>query len=203
MARAHNETRLRIVPANEASWADIQTVFGTRGWPHACQCQWFKVSAAQFKAASWQELEQKQRTLTHCGETGTATTGLVAYLDGEPAGWVAVEPRVNYVRMQTQRIPWLGRDEDKNDPDVWAITCFVTRVGFRRRGLMHELARAAADFARERGARAVEGYPLVTRPGEKDGWGDLFVGTLSAFAAAGFSQVSRPSPRRAVMRLDF
>jgi hypothetical protein len=34
-------------------------------------------------------------------------------------------------------------------------------------------------------------------------WGELFVGSRSMFAAAGFAEVSRPSPRRAVMRIDF
>ena len=32
-----------IVPANEASWDDLQTVFGNRGEPATCQCQWFKI----------------------------------------------------------------------------------------------------------------------------------------------------------------
>jgi hypothetical protein len=32
---------------------------------------------------------------------------------------------------------------------------------------------------------------------------ELHVGTLSAFAAAGFTAMSRPTIRRAVMRIDF
>ena len=204
MAPTPSTDELRIVPANEAIWADIQTVFGPRGDAHGCQCQWFTLTSAQWRATSLDQREQRQRELTHCGEpTTTHTTGLVAYLGDEPVGWVAVEPRINYVRMQTQRIPWLGRDEDKADADVWAVSCFVTRVGFRGRGLMAELAAAAADFARDRGATAAEGYPLVLKPGERLGWGELYVGAVSAFAAAGFHEVSRPSPRRAVMRIDF
>ncbi|GAA4153610.1 GNAT family N-acetyltransferase [Gryllotalpicola daejeonensis] len=204
MAETLSDAQLRIVPANEASWSDIQAIFGARGWPHTCQCQWFKIPSKDFKAASWQQLEQFQRELTHCDEpNATATTGLVAYLEDQPAGWVAVEPRANYVRMRAQRIPWLGRDEDKDDQDVWAITCFVTRIGFRGRGLMAELAHAAAAYARERGARAIEGYPLVVAPGERLAWGELFVGARSAFEAAGFTEVSRPTDRRVVMRIDF
>ena len=63
------------------------------------------------------------------------------------------------------RVPWEGRAEDKPDDSVWAVTCFVTRAGFRRRGVSRALARAAVDFARERGARALEGYPMITSPG--------------------------------------
>ena len=65
--------------------------------------------------------------------------------------------------MRTYRIPWEGRAEDKTDDSVWAVTCFVTRAGFRKRGVSRALARAAVDFARERGARAVEGYPMTTK----------------------------------------
>ena len=74
------------------------------------------------------------------------------------------------------------------------MTCFVTRAGFRRRGISHALARAAVDFARERGARALEGYPMITQPGKEITWGELHVGSRSIFAAAGFTEVSHPTP---------
>ena len=83
------------------------------------------------------------------------------------------------------------------------MTCFLTRAGFRRRGVSYALARAAVDFAKARGARAIEGYPMIIRPGQEITWGELHVGTRTIFAAAGFTEVSRPSPRRVVMRIDF
>ena len=63
-------------------------------------------------------------------------------------------------------------------------------------------SRAAVDFARERGARALEGYPMIPERGKDVPWGELHVGHASIFAAAGFSEVSRPTLRRAVMRVD-
>jgi hypothetical protein len=65
------------------------------------------------------------------------------------------------------------------------------------------MARAAVDFARKRGARALEGYPMITHPGQEVTWGELHVGSRSIFAAAGFAEVSRPTLRRVVMRIDF
>ncbi len=100
-------------------------------------------------------------------------------------------------------MPWEGRAEEKGDDSVWAVTCFVTRVGYRRRGISRALARAATDFARERGARAVEGYPMLTQPGQDIAWGELHVGSRSSFEAAGYAEVSHPTPRRFVMRVDF
>ena len=78
-------------------------------------------------------------------------------------------------------------------------TCLFTRAGFRKRGISRALARAAVDYARKRGARAIEGYPMTTTNAIAE---ELHVGTHSVFAGAGFSEVTRPTPRRAVMRID-
>jgi GNAT superfamily N-acetyltransferase len=192
------------VPANEASWEDLQTIFGPRGEPHRCQCQWFLIPASEWRGVSLEDRAQRLREQTDCGHPDAeSTSGLVAYLDAEPAGWCAVEPRVNYPRLRDGRVPWLGRSEDKDDPGVWAVTCFVTRAGYRRRGVSRALAAASVGFARDRGARALEAYPIVIKPGQEFGWGELYVGSSEIFAAAGFRVVSRPTERRVVMRMDF
>ncbi len=152
-----------------------------------------------------EELAFRLRSQTDCGhpESGR-TSGLVAYLDGEPVGWCAVEPRSAYPRLLLKtRVPWAGRAEDKTDDSVWAATCFVTRTGFRRRGISRALAHAAVDFARQRGARALEGYPMLTEPGQEIMSVELNVGSRSIFVAAGFAEVGRPTLRRVVMRIDF
>jgi hypothetical protein len=56
------------------------------------------------------------------------------------------------------------------------------------------------DFARERGARALEGYPITTTDVLLE---ELHVGTEGVFADAGLRVVSRPTVRRVVMRVDF
>lgn len=198
------DVAISVVPANEASWEDLKTVFGTRGDASRCQCQWFKIRDFEWRSVPVDERAERLREQTGCGRPEARTTsGLVAYLDGEPVGWCAVEPRTSYARLLRARVPWTGRAEDKADDGVWAVTCFVTRTGFRRRGVSRALAGAAVDFARERGARAIEGYPMVTQPGREFTWGELFVGSRSIFAAAGFAEVSRPTRRRVVMRIDF
>jgi GNAT superfamily N-acetyltransferase len=199
-------TDVTVVPANEASWEDVQTVFGTRGDPPRCQCQRYKLWPKEsWNSVGREELAHRLRVQAECGHPKSkSTAGLVAYLDGEPVGWCAVEPRSAYHGLQRSfRVPWEGRNEDKQDETVWAVTCFVVRAGYRRRGITYELARAAVDFARERGARALEGYPMLTNPGQDIAWGELHVGKRSIFEAAGFAEVSHPTPRRVVMRVDF
>jgi GNAT superfamily N-acetyltransferase len=196
--------QLAIVPANEASWDDLVAIFGTTDYPGRCQCQRFKI-AGWF----WRDSTQEQRTAmlrqqTACGDSdATATTGLVAYLGDEPVGWVAVEPRTAYPKLRTSRVVWPGRDEDKDDDRVWAVTCFLVRKGYRKRGITYALAAATVGFARERGARALEAYSMSTPPGKEITWGEMHVGSRQVFAEAGFTEVSRPSARRVVMRIDF
>jgi GNAT superfamily N-acetyltransferase len=195
---------LTVVPANEASWADVKAIFGAADYPARCLCQRFKVPGWIWRDSTQEGRADALRTQTACGDPDApATSGLVAYVGGEPAGWVAVEPRTAYPKLRTLRVPWTGRDEDKFDGGIWAVTCFVVRKGFRGRGLTYPLAAAAAGFARERGARALEAYAMITQPGKEITWGELHVGAVQVFQEAGFRQIGHPTPRRVIMRIDF
>jgi GNAT superfamily N-acetyltransferase len=197
------EASVTVVPANETSWTDLQAVFGTRGQASRCQCQRYKLAPREsFASFPEEERAHRLRLQADCDRPDAeGTSGLVAYLDGEPAGWCAVEPRPAYPGLvRAYRVPWSGRSEDRHDENVWAVTCLLTRAGFRRRGVSRALARAAVDFARGGGARALEGYPMTTTNAIDE---ELHVGTLGTFLAAGFVEVHRPSPRRAVVRIDF
>src|SRR5438876_398909 len=183
--------QLTIVPANQASWDDLVAIFGNADYPGRCRCQKLKVAGWIWRDSTQEGRTAMLRAQTACGDpNAAATSGLVAYVEGEPAGWVAVEPRTAYPKLRTSRVPWTGRDEDKDDDGVWAVTCFVVRTGYRARGLTYPLAQAAADFARGRGARAVEAYPMITQPGKVITWGELHVGARQAFEDAGFAEVS-------------
>jgi GNAT superfamily N-acetyltransferase len=197
---------LRIVGANQASWEDIQAVFGTRGPAATCQCQRYKLRPREsFASFPAEERAFRLRQQTDCGHPESDTTsGLVAYLGDDPAGWCAVEPRIAYAGLlRNNRVPWAGRAQDKSDPGVWAVTCVFTRAGFRRRGISQELVRAAVGFARRRGANALEGYPMITESGANITWDEIHVGSRSIFAAAGFTEITHPTKRRVVMRIDF
>ncbi|KHL10713.1 acetyltransferase (GNAT) family protein [Mumia flava] len=197
------DTAVTIVPASDATAPDLEAIFGTRGDAARCQCQHFKIRDRDWSAHSREELRERLREQTACGRPDSpSTSGLVAYLDGEPVGWCALEPRAEYARLRRMRTPWAGRDEDKDDRGVWALVCFVVRAGYRRRGISYALARAAVPFARERGATRLEGYPMDVDADTTITWGEMYVGHRRVFEAAGFREVTHPSQRRCVMVHD-
>lgn len=204
MRAVAGELELEVLPANEASWADLQAVFGVRGQAASCRCQWFKLGWHDLHdTMPVEERIERQRFQTACGSPDSPTTsGLIGYLDGEPVGWCAVEPRSAYATLSEQRTILKRRSEDRADQSVWAVTCFFTRVGYRHRGVMSAMARAAVEHARVRGARALEAYPISTEPGVDIPWGEAHVGALDVLLDAGFAEVAHPTKRRYVVRID-
>lgn len=191
-----------VLPAHEVPWEDLQMVLGVRGPAHRCQCQRYKLASKEaFGTFPQEERAGRLRAQTDCGNPGaTRTSGLVAYLAEEPVGWCAVEPRPAYDGLvRVARVPWAGRAEDRSDTSVWAVTCLLTRTGFRRQGVSKALARASIDHARSHGARVLEAYPMTTTSVLPE---ELHVGTVATFSEAGFTEVGRPTVRRVVMRVD-
>ena len=131
-----------MVPANEASWDDLQMVFGTRGPATSCQCQRYKLRPREFFAGfPAEERAERLRQQTDCGRPEpTRTSWLVAYLDSEPVGSVRGRATIaDEGLVRNNRVPWEGREEDKTDASVWAVTCLFTRAGFRKRGVSRAL----------------------------------------------------------------
>lgn len=190
---------LRIVPANEASWDDLQQIL--TGAAGRCQCQRQRLGDRDWWYMPVSERAAILREETHCGDPrATETIGVVAYLDDEPVGWAAVDRRGVYGRLRGSPVPWKGRAQDKDDPAVWAIACIIVRKGYRGRGYTYPLVAAATEHARNHGAAAVEGYPML---GTDVIWDEMNVGPLGPFIAAGYREVSHPTKRRMVVRIEF
>ncbi|HZI98670.1 MAG TPA: GNAT family N-acetyltransferase, partial [Actinomycetales bacterium] len=144
-----------VLPLTAERWDDAVVVFGSRGDPARCWCQWFRMRSAAWKDAR----TASNRAALKVQVDDDPPPGLLAYVGDEPAGWVAVAPRTAYERLRHSPKVVAAVGEDLDDGSIWAVTCFVVRTGFRRRGLAGALLDAAVAFAREHGARVVEGYP--------------------------------------------
>jgi GNAT superfamily N-acetyltransferase len=126
--------------------------------------------------------------------TANREPGLIAYEGNEPIAWCAVAPRQDYVALERSRIL-----KPIDDEQVWSISCLFIKKSFRRQGVSAHLLRAAVEFAAQRGAKIVEGYPVEP---SMENMPDPFLwhGTPSAFRAAGFAEALRRSKSRPIMR---
>ncbi|WP_446665948.1 N-acetyltransferase family protein [Flexivirga sp. B27] len=194
---------ITIKPANRAASSDLVTVLGAHGSAAECQCQRYRLERGESFANTPVEA-RAERLLDQaaCGDSrAPRSSGLIAFLDDEPVGWCAVAPRAEYSGLvrNSNQTAWRGRQEDRSDPAVWAVTCVFTRVGYRGRGVATALAAATPDFARAGGARRVEAYPITVADAR---WGEEHPGPLGIYLEAGFTVIHRPSKRRAVVSID-
>ena len=81
---------------------------------------------------------------------------------------------------------------------VWALSCFYTRIGYRRQGVTKALISEALKVAKRAKAPALEAYPFdaTVSPSASS------TGYAATFARAGFKIVARRDPPRPIMRHD-
>jgi GNAT superfamily N-acetyltransferase len=183
---------ITIEPVTADRFADAEHALSGGGDGHSCQCQWWMITNAQWQGTSMEEREGMLRS-----EVDAGPPALVAYVDGEAAGWVRVGPRAAQVRLARTRA-FAESPHPFDDPSVWAVSCFVVRREHRGAGLTAEMLDAAVTYAREQGARVVEAYPIDPTAANKRS-NELYTGILTTFIAAGFTEVARPKPHLVIV----
>jgi GNAT superfamily N-acetyltransferase len=182
--------KAEVHPVSPERWPDLETLFGPSGAYSSCWCMWFRVTSAEFKRQSGKGTRRGLRSLVSRGRV----PGLLAYLDGRPAGWVSLAPREEFGRIE--RSPILRRIDDA---PVWSIVCFFIGKEHRGAGLARTLLKGAERYARDQGARALEAYPWDPAAGTISA-ADAYIGLLPLFEEAGFREVARRSRGRPVVR---
>jgi GNAT superfamily N-acetyltransferase len=177
-----------IRPATPERWPDVETVFRDCADAGRCWCAYWYLPNRDFKAG-WGE--GNRQVLEDRVEAGLEP-GVLAYVEGAPAGWAGIAPRTDFDRLRRSK-PLAPVD----DRPVWALNCFVVAKAYRRRGLMRPLIRGAVAHALAHGAEVVEAYPVDS---EKVLSWDLFLGSMAALREAGFVEVARRLPRRPILR---
>ena len=177
-----------VRPVARESWGDVETLFGRGGAANGCWCQYWLIGAGYHK----HDRDQNKAALRRQIDGGSA--GLLAWMDDVPAGWARFTPR--------SELGWLTarfRDFAFRADAPWALPCFFIPRRHRGQGVMRSLISFAAGWADERSV-AVEAYPVD--PAHPSATRNRFTGVLPAFLEAGFVEVGRLAPDRAVMRLD-
>lgn len=189
---------IEVHPATVDRFDDVVTILAPSN-PDApvCWCLSYRIPHAEYRALVGAD---RPARLRRYAEEGTPP-GVIAYVDGEPAGWCSVSPRSSHHRlMHSRTIPTF------DDTPVWSIICFVIRAPFRGKGLSHHLLRGAIDYARSQEAPILEAYPIDSQ-GERVSSSFAYVGTTNLFESAGFVRVAETKStsgkaKRWLMRLD-
>ena len=177
-------------PVTPERWADFEQLFGPHGASAGCWCMFERLTRAEFAREQGAGNKQTMRAII----AGGAVPGLLAYAGTAPVGWCSIGPRKVYGALERSR-----RLQRVDDQPVWSVVCVFTARSARRQGLTVALLRAAVAYAREHGARIVEGYPVEpSGPDTPDAF--AWRGTASAFRQAGFVEVLRRSPTHPIMR---
>lgn len=175
-------------PVTADRFGDLEAVMDEKAVTRNCFCMYWRRPNGGFG----DERPNRDRFAQRVDEG--PPPGLIAYLDGEPVGWVQVGPR--------REFPTIGRSrllKPVDDLEVWTVNCFVVRSRFRRRGVGHALLEAALAYAGHSGATVVEGYPV---DGERTSVVDYYTGTLGMFSRRGFEEIERRNQTRPIVRLQ-
>jgi GNAT superfamily N-acetyltransferase len=185
-------------PLTPKNWREFELLFGPKGACGGCWCMTWRLKAADYEKMKGAENRKAMKELVK-----KTSPGIIAYADHKPAGWCAVAPRKEYVRLETSRVL-----KPVDDKPVWSVSCFFITKEFRNKGLSAKLLKAAVDFAFSKGATIVEGYPLEPKPPrEGEDWRGLpdvfaWTGFSTVFKKAGFKEVARRSGTRPIMRIE-
>jgi Acetyltransferase (GNAT) family len=135
MSRAVNShpPEIQIAPLTPARWSDLEIVFGDgRGACGQCWCMYWRMPRRDFEASIGASTRQLFRARVAAGPP----PGLLAYRDGAPVGWVQVGPRADVPGWNgARRLTAPTAEAPADDPQVWGISCFVTKAGCRRQGI--------------------------------------------------------------------
>ena len=183
-----------VHPLTPDRMADLDTVFRARGCSVAkgCYCMYYRIEGKPDFGHGEARGARYRKQMAALAK-GDVAPGLLGYIGDEPVGWVSLGPREDFKRLARSKV--MAAVDAK---PVWSIICFVVPSAHRRRGVAHELLRAAIEFARSHGATLVEGYPVDREvPGAPDA---PWFGSCSMFEKAGFREVARYRPARAIVR---
>jgi GNAT superfamily N-acetyltransferase len=174
-------------PLTPERFPDMETVFGERGVARRCFCMHWRRPDGGY--AEERDNRDRFEDIANDGPP----PGLIGYVAEEPKGWVQVGPRADFPTIRRSRLL-----KSPDEVEAWSINCFVVKAGERRQGIGRGLLLAAIEYAKHRGAKVIEAYPV---DGNRESVVDYFTGTLGMFSDRGFVEIIRRNDTRPIVRL--
>jgi GNAT superfamily N-acetyltransferase len=176
------DNEFKFKPVGKTNWKDLEKLFESKGAPGYCWCMpWRNMDEGGERASSADKKKSLKKYVT-----GKTPIGLLAYHSSEPVAWCSIGPRDSFRD--------LGGDDTLED--VWSLVCFYIKREFRGQGLSEQLAKEAFKYAKKKGAKYVEAYPV-----NPDSPSYRFMGFKPTFEKLGFDYKHKAGSRRNVMAL--
>lgn len=181
---------IRVERADGDRWDDLCRLFGRAGASNGCWCQYWILGPGYNRR---DRSLNKDALARECAHGGATTPGLIAYTDdGRAVGWARLSPRSQLGWLNERFVGRLPVDDD-----LCSLSCFYVPNRECGAGVMTALIAAATKVARREGV-TLEAYPVD--PAADKATRNRFTGVLGPFLRAGFTEVQRLSPDRAVVR---
>jgi len=185
-------SKLKFEQLTSSNWKEFEMLMGEKGGCGNCWCMYFRLPYKIFQENKPNGNKKMMKNLVNKG----TPQGLIASMNSEPVGWIAMAPREDYIKIENSRV-FKRIDEQP----VWSITCFFVRKEYRHKGLSQQLIKGAVDFAKKKKIKILEAYPAIPYA-EKVPHPFLWVGVLSSFVKNGFTIVRQQSKSRAMVRIE-
>jgi len=187
---APKKTTLAIHPLTPERWEDFERLFGPRGACGGCWCMTPRLTRAEYERGKGEGHRRAMKAIV----TGGEVPGVLGYRGGVAVAWCAVGPRAAYSQLARSRIL-----KPVDDQPVWSIVCLFVAKDHRGGGVSTAMIEGAVAYARSRGARIVEAYPVEPRKSPMPAV-FAYTGIASSYLAAAFEEVARRSETRPIVR---
>lgn len=178
--------KLQFHPVTPKRLPDLARFSEEHGKFRYCSCMRWRMRSTEYQRSS----KKKRVAALEERVCQGIPVGVLAYADGEPIGWCSIAPRETYEALERSRaLPRL------DDAAVWSVVCFFVDRHYRRQGVTLGLLKAAVKYAKSKGARVIEGYPV--EPGARL---YTYMGSPATFREAGFRDVTPKGQARKMMR---
>jgi ribosomal protein S18 acetylase RimI-like enzyme len=189
--------KLTLHPLTAARWADLEAVFTARGCSEArrCWCMYYRVSGKGGYTRPGDEQPALAKAALKKLADQDPPAGLIGYRGKQPVGWISLGPREDYAKLANSPVM-----KPVDAQAVWSIVCLVVPSEFRGQGVARELIAGAVAYARKRGVKLIEAYPVDKA--EPSATQAPWFGSKAMFDEAGFEEVARRKPARPTVRLQ-
>ena len=175
-----SDIKIICKPLTPDLWSDLEKLFGKTGAYWGCWCMYWRCSNKQFKAMKGSDRKNALQKIVH--ESNHAS-GVLAYIDNKPIGWIALSPRIEYTRLVRSRVI-----KPIDDQPVWSIVCFFIHKNFRGKGVTTALLKEAEAYIKIKGGSILEAYPIETTNMVNDV--SSYVGIDKWFYKAGYKKMA-------------